>query len=781
MSDDKEKTEQLLTRLELLEKKQVAFSQQLESLRLEITALQKNGDETVSRELQSEESELAELIEQRLEVVTATGPVIEQPKVSKPVLTNVASKSPLRKTDLEKFIGENLISKIGIIITVIGVAIGARYAIEHQMISPLTRIILGYLFGLGLLGTGVYLKKNYFNYSAVLVSGALAILYFITYAAYGFYQLIPQVPTFAMMVFFTVFAVMASLHYNTQIIALIGLVGAYAVPFLLSENSGQVVVLFSYITIINVGILIISFQKYWKPLHYVSFVFTWLIYSFWYFDQYNSLTHLTIAFGFLFTFFIVFYMMFLACKLLQKEKLNAGDVMLILSNSFIFYGLGYALMLDITNGEKFVGLFTLCNAIVHFVVTAVIFKNNLGDRNLFYFVSGLVLVFITIAIPVQMDGNWVTLLWAAEAALLFWIGRTKSMSVYEKLSYPLMLLAFSSIIHDWTIGYNYYTPEYPETRIPLLFNIHFLSSMLFVGAFVFINLVNRNKNYTPAFNGQKFLKTISSFIMPAILVVSAYYAFRMKISTYWDQLFADSSLTINTEGQDYPDYLYNYDLQKFKSIWIINYSLLFFAILSFINVKKIKSQVLGYISTAINLILALVFLSANLYMLSELRQSYIDQNMADYYSIGVMHLGIRYISFLFIGVLMAAIFNFVNGNIIKEDLRKQYFLMMYVVLLWILSSELIHWMDLAGSTQSYKLGLSILWGAYSLMLVVLGIWRKAPYLRYCAIVLFGVTLIKLFFYDIAHLDAIAKTIVLVSLGLLMLGISFLYNKYRHLI
>jgi uncharacterized membrane protein len=534
-------------------------------------------------------------------------------------------------------------------------------------------------------------------------------------------------------------------------------------------------------TIVNVGILIIAFQKYWKPLHYASFVFTWLIYIFWYFQQYNSQAHLTIAFGFLFVFFVVFYMMFLACKLLQKEKLNAGDVMLILSNSFIFYGLGYALMLDVTNGEKFVGLFTLCNAIVHFVITTVIFKNNLGDRNLFYFVSGLVLIFITIAVPVQMDGNWVTLLWAGEAALLFWIGRTKGIGVYEKLSYPLMLLAFFSIIHDWTTAYDYYTPEYPENRIPLIFNIHFLSSILFVGTFAFINHLNRNKNYTQAFDGRKFLKTISSFMMPAILVISAYYAFRMEISTYWDQLFADSSLTINTEGQEYPDYLYNYDLQKFKSIWIINYSLLFFALLSFVNVKKIKSQVLGYISTAINLILVLVFLSASLYMFSELRQTYLDQHMADYYARGVMHIAIRYISFLFIGVLMAAIFNFVNGNIIKKDLRKHYFLMMYVVLLWILSSELIHWMDLAGSTQSYKLGLSILWGAYSLMLVVVGIWRKAPYLRYSAIVLFGATLVKLFFYDIAHLDAIAKTIVLVSLGLLMLGISFLYNKYRHLI
>src|SRR5690606_10266054 len=103
---------------------------------------------------------------------------------------------PKRTTGLklgtEKFIGENLINKIGIVITVIGVAIGAKYSIEHDLISPLTRIILGYLTGAGLLGFGIRLKQKYENYSAVLVSGAMAIFYFITFAAYSFYSLFPQ-------------------------------------------------------------------------------------------------------------------------------------------------------------------------------------------------------------------------------------------------------------------------------------------------------------------------------------------------------------------------------------------------------------------------------------------------------------------------------------------------------------------------------------------------------------------------------------------------------------
>ncbi|MEP5635471.1 MAG: DUF2339 domain-containing protein, partial [Maribacter dokdonensis] len=86
-----------------------------------------------------------------------------------------------------------------------------------------------------------------------------------------------------------------------------------------------------------------------------------------------------------------------------------------------------------------------------------------------------------------------------------------------------------------------------------------------------------------------------------------------------------------------------------------------------------------------------------------------------------------------------------------------------------------------GSNQSYKLGLSILWGVYALLLIALGIWKKKKYLRVGAIVLFSITLIKLFFYDNSSLNTIAKTIVFVSLGVLLLIISFLYNKYKHII
>ncbi|MGI8600900.1 MAG: DUF2339 domain-containing protein, partial [Chitinophagaceae bacterium] len=118
------------------------------------------------------------------------------------------------KSNLEKFIGENLINKIGIAITVLGVGIGAKYSIENELISPLTRIILGYLLGLGFIGFALWLKAKYENFSAVLLSGGMATMYLITYAAYSFYGLFPQAVAFALMVLFTAFTVVAAIHYN---------------------------------------------------------------------------------------------------------------------------------------------------------------------------------------------------------------------------------------------------------------------------------------------------------------------------------------------------------------------------------------------------------------------------------------------------------------------------------------------------------------------------------------------------------------------------------------
>ena len=251
-------------------------------------------------------------------------------------------------------------------------------------------------------------------------------------------------------------------------------------------------------------------------------------------------------------------------------------------------------------------------------------------------------------------------------------------------------------------------------------------------------------------------------------------AFRLEIENYFNQLFASSKLTIS----DYEEF-HNYDIKDFKTIWIINYSLLFLAALSFVNIKKIKIRTLGLFNLALNMIAIAVFLVEGLYVLSELRESFIDQSLSEYYQIGAYNIAIRYISFAFFTLIMVSSYTYIQQKFMKVKLQMAFSLMLHISILWIATSELINLLDLSGSPQNYKLGISILWGIYSLLLIVIGIWKDKKYLRIGAIALFSITLIKLFFYDISHLNTISKTIVFLSLGILLLIISFLYNKFKH--
>jgi uncharacterized membrane protein len=782
MKEHNKRIQQLSERIDILSNKQYQFTEEILELRQQLEILKAEKRENITTESTKEQTtvseepiqtpEISSVVFEEVIPITSTP---SQPEIIAETPSYVAQDIPKetnQKSDLEKFIGENLLNKIGIIITVIGVSIGVKYSIENELISPLMRIILGYLSGIALLGFGFKLKKKYENYSAVLVSGAIAILYFITYAAHSFYGLIPQIPAFILMVLFTVFGVFAAIKYNRQVIAHIGLVGAYAVPFLLSNNSGNVLVLFSYMTIINIGILVISYKKYWKLLYCSAFGLTWLIYFSWYISEYSTTEHFGLALTFLAVFFVIFYVMLLAYKVLKKETYTGVDIVLLLLNTLFFYAIGYFILDSHVVGEKFLGVFTLINALLHSIVCFILFKQKEVDKNLFYLIIGLVITFITIAIPVELDGNWVTILWVFEAALLFWIGRTQNKMIYEKLAYPLMLIAFLSIIHDWTTLYpNSYSLRNEFSMTPI-FNMNFVSSLFFIVTFGFITKLYFNKKHASSLKLAKSVEEMLSFVISGILLFTIYYAFRIEIETYFNQLYINSRT--GTQGEYGAVKYLNHNLIKFKTIWVINYSLLFLAILSFVNIKKIKNEILGYLNLGLNVFTIAVFLVQGLLALSELRNAYINEM----FQVGFDAIVLRYISCLFVILVLVITYKHIRQKFIKRDFKIIFDGVLHITVISILSSELIHWLNMASNAESDKLGLSILWGVYALFLIILGIWKRKQYVRIGAIGLFGITLVKLFFYDIAHLSTIAKTIVFVSLGVLLLIISFLYNKYK---
>ena len=810
----------------------------------------------------------------------------------------VSSYTESARADLEKFIGENLISLIGIIILILGVGIGAKYAIDNNLISPLTRIIIGYIFGFGLVGLAIRLKPKYLNFSAVLISGGMAIMYFVTYFAYALYGLMPQAAAFALMVLFTVFTVASALLYNRQMIAHIGLVGAYAVPFLLSNNSGNYLVLFAYMAIVNAGILAISIQKYWKPLFYTSSGFTWLIFGGWFFDKYAPDVHFYLALTFLAIFFATFYATKIVHGVLHKEsdteenlvaifatafifygfcfaisvtetgnreytvfftylaamslavlitsyrfygrvlvylcfpftwlifgtwllskyqaadhfymaaifsavffavyygatiiyRLITDDVRLVhnsgllLTNSFIFYGAGYWLLDTREELRGLEGVLTAAHAAFHLAVAQLVLRLRSSAVDVIQVLTVLILTFATITIPVQFDGNYVTLIWSVEASLLFWFGRTRQIWLFEYFSYPLMLLAAGSLFLDCAVLYSERTSYASEFNRQPIANGDFITALVFVVAFAFIYVTNRDKRYEAAIDVD--LVRPFGMLVAATGLFVLYNTFRIEIGNYFhlqrigsETVHDLSSIVENTLRRRVDDVV------RFNFIWQLNYTMFFVFCVCVINFRKVRSAILGYLGAALSIASLFIFATAAMYVLTELRIIYLTPDLNDGYLPGLMNIAIRYVTYGFAAILIYALYRSSHNEIFTERfpqwiLERVFDLILYLTTLIAASFELVDLMAQFRIPDGTKLGLSILWGTYALALIVIGIAFNKKQLRIGAIVLLAVTLAKLFLYDIAELDTIPKTILFVTLGITMLVVSFLYNKYKALI
>lgn len=750
---EQQKLAELLQKLEVAEMRQQQLAFDIQQLRKQVQGLQPQ-EQPVTKPVEP--------------LVT---PVIIKESIVQP--TPPMPVKPKQKTAWEDFIGTNLLNKIGIAVLVIGISFGVKYAIDHQMLNPLTRIILGYVTGAILMVIAIRLKKNYAAFSAVLLSGGIASLYFITYAAYDFYQFIPQLVAFVLMVLFTAFTVFAALQYKQQAIAVIGLVGAYAVPFLLSDGSGRVVVLLTYVGIINTGILFIAFKQDWRGLFRFAFVLTWLIVFAWMVTDYRAENHLWISLAFTLIYFIQFYLAFVVSKFISNQKLGIGDIALILSNSFIFYGLGYGAISDYPDGDYFLGLFTAFNAILHFSICLVLFYKLRQAKDIFYFVAGMVLTFLTLAVPVQLEGNWVTAIWAFEAVLLFWIGRNKKFPVYEILSYPLLVLALFSLLHDWSklsFLYNdYFYYDAPEITFAPFINVFFLTGLIVSFMFGIIYRLSSKTSHDPTNKWLNRIVPIMQYALPAGFLFILFTSILKEISLYFNQQYYLTAIK-QEDGNNY-----NYDWLSFKTVWLINYSALFVFAVWFINERITKNSLLKYVAVGAGVLIVIIYLSGGLIELESLRNAYLSEDV--HFKHGFWNIGVRYISYIFVGVLL-----FIIYRVIKAEARPALFkaerLFFHFTLLTLLSSELLGWLALTQVHDGSRLALSILWGAYALYLIVWGLAKDFAFLRMSGIVLFGITLAKLFLYDLTGMSTIAKTIVLMILGALLLIASFIYNKRK---
>lgn len=341
--------------------------------------------------------------------------------------------------DFENFIGLKLIHFIGIIVLIIGLTIGVKYAIDINLVSPGVRILSAYITGTGLFFISLKLRRKYEMFSMILFSGAMVSVYFTTYAAFEYYGLLPRWMAFVLMLLITVFTVYTSIKYNRKEIAMLGLVGAYGIPFFVGRNSGDIASLFSYIFLINAGVLFISFRKYWVSLTYLAFFTTWIIF-------FSSLIvrqgkgYFSVEMLFAFIFFSLFLVNCLVFKFMKRQGLSISDTFIVIVNTGLLY-FSLAILYK-EDSEAYMENITLLFGIIY-LLAAIIFRIYLPVQK--HFSNALFSVSLTAFvtyIPMKYEGLTVTIIWVVMAILYFITGmfyRIKSFRIASILLFAATL------------------------------------------------------------------------------------------------------------------------------------------------------------------------------------------------------------------------------------------------------------------------------------------------------------------------------------------------------
>ncbi len=193
-----------------------------------------------------------------------------------------ASPPPLPQPALETQFGLNWLNRIAIITLLFGVGFCFKYAVDNQWIGPGMRVALGIAAATFSLFLGEWMSlRNQKVFAQGMTGLGLALLYLSFYATFGFYHLLPQSVAFLLMALTTLAAGGLALHYSSPAVAVLGLLGGYLTPVLLSTGEDHPWVLFGYVFLLNLGGLSLVRARRWLPLESLCMIATFLLYAAW--------------------------------------------------------------------------------------------------------------------------------------------------------------------------------------------------------------------------------------------------------------------------------------------------------------------------------------------------------------------------------------------------------------------------------------------------------------------------------------------------------------------
>jgi uncharacterized membrane protein len=381
-------------------------------------------EDTQYRDIESAIASLAARVT-RLEMtlLPTAKPTVEAPPIPAPRPVPVAASSPA--PDLEHAIGGRWLNRIGIVAFLFGTSYFLKYAFDSGWIGPATRVLLGLSGGLGIVYYSEYIRKrgeDAFSYS--LKALGLGILYLSLWASSQLYALVPPGLAFVGMVLVTVCTTGMALILDSQLIAGFGAIGAFLTPVLLSTRENRALSLFTYIALLDVGILCLVRYRPWARIAIGAFAGTMLLLSSWHAQHYSA-DQFQLAFVAAASFFALFLVLPILCRGIGTRL----GLALILANAVLSFLWISSLLRSIGHPKL--------SAVAAAVLVAVYFLVSLGKQsstfNLCYRLLGF--AFLTISGPIAFEGHWISIFWFAEAVALEWLSRRTA------LGYPTMCAA----------------------------------------------------------------------------------------------------------------------------------------------------------------------------------------------------------------------------------------------------------------------------------------------------------------------------------------------------
>lgn len=317
----------------------------------------------------------------------------------------------------------NVPVKVGVILSLLGLSFLIQTALNRGWITLNleTRLAIAGLFGLAMLIIGFWVRGRNLVYALSLQGGGVAVMYLTVYSSLVFYEVLAAPPAFVAVAVITAAAGVMSAVQNSRSLAVLGIIGGFLAPILISADDGSHLVLFGYLAALNLAVLFVAWFKTWPELNLLGWLFTFGISAHWIFFRY-SVDHLASAWPFP----ALFAAAYMTAPLLPARRPANGplrrwisDGPLTFGSPFVFFALQNQMA-----GHTAYGLAwsALGLAAFHFLLwrAARPLRRDgggpLGESHL-----GLGAVFLALAVPLAFDAFYTAAAWAAQGAALVWL------------------------------------------------------------------------------------------------------------------------------------------------------------------------------------------------------------------------------------------------------------------------------------------------------------------------------------------------------------------------